>query len=209
MAQGHFITFEGGEGSGKSTQVSLLEEELRRSGHEVVVTREPGGSRGAEEIRDLLVNGEPDRWAPLTEALLLAAARHEHLERTIRPALAQGATVLCDRFYDSSMAYQGYAHDLGPDLIESITKIAVGNSHPDLTLVFDMPVDVGLARAGAREDKEDRYERMGDVFHQRLRAAYKDIAARNAERCVLIDANRSIEDVAQEIWTVVSNRFEL
>lgn len=209
MTQGHFITFEGGEGSGKSTQITMLEEELRRTGHAVVVTREPGGSRGAEEIRDLLVKGDTDRWAPLTEALLLAAARHEHLERTIRPALAQGTIVLCDRFYDSSMAYQGYAHDLGPDLIESITKIAVGDTHPDLTLIFDLPVEIGLARAGARQDEEDRYERMGDVFHQRLRAAYRDIAARNAERCVLIDANRSIEDVTQEIWALVSNRFEL
>jgi dTMP kinase len=140
---------------------------------------------------------------------LLCAARNEHLERTIRPALAAGKMVLCDRFYDSTMAYQGYAHDLGPDLIEKLTEITVGDSTPELTFVFDIPVETGLARAGARKDSEDRYERMGDVFHQRLRAAYKDIAARNPERCVLIDADRSIEEIAEEIWAVTSNRFDL
>lgn len=209
MTQGSFITFEGGEGSGKSTQIETLRKVLEGRGHEVILTREPGGSPGAEEIRALLVTGEPSRWEPLTEALLLASSRHEHVVRTIRPALARGAIVLCDRFYDSSMAYQGYAHGLGTDLIERITDIAVGETRPDLTLIFDMDVEVGLARAKARVDTEDRYEKMGLDFHSKLRAAYADIAAKNPDRCVIVDADQPIEAVGREVLEVITARLSL
>jgi dTMP kinase len=184
VGQGKFISFEGGEGSGKSTQIKRL-------------------------IRELLVTGAPDRWEPLTEALLLASSRHEHVARTIRPALDAGVIVLCDRFYDSSMAYQGYAHGLGRDLIERITDIAVGSTRPNLTLIFDMPVKIGLERAGARGTEEDRYEQMGLAFHQSLKEAYLDIAAREPDRCVIIQADQSIESVEAEILAVLKTRLSI
>ncbi|MEQ8736386.1 MAG: dTMP kinase [Rhodospirillaceae bacterium] len=203
MSAGLFITLEGGEGSGKSTQAKHLKLRLEQAGHAVVQTREPGGSEGAEDIRALLVTGEPDRWDGMTEALLLFAARHDHLERIIKPALKAGKIVLCDRFTDSTMAYQGYGHNLGRETIEKLNAVALDGFGPDLTLILDLPVDTGLSRAMSRGDGEQRYEDMDIAFHQRLRDGFLDIAKREPDRCKVVDASGSEEDVAEKISGVV------
>jgi dTMP kinase len=207
-ARGRFITFEGGEGAGKSTQIRLLADALKGEGLDVVVTREPGGSPGAEAIRKLLVEGEPGRWDGITETLLFAAARHDHVERTIRPALERGAWVLCDRFTDSTIAYQGYGAGIDVDLIRNLSLAATGGITPDLTLILDLPVDVGLKRAASRAGGEDRFERKGDEFHARLRHGFLSIAKAEPGRCAIIDASTSADIVAQEISKVVSVRLK-
>jgi dTMP kinase len=211
-ARGRFITLEGGEGAGKSTQQRLLAAWLRDGGREVVETREPGGSPGAEEIRALLVTGAAGRWDAMTEALLHFAARRDHLEKTVKPALARGAWVVCDRFADSTMAYQGYGHGLGREVVSRLYDIVVGDFRPDLTLVLDLPVDEGLARAGRRNGgqgggAEDRYERMDLAFHQRLRDGFHDIVARDPARCLLIDAAGDESAVAERIRAAVTARL--
>ena len=205
MIHGRFITLEGGEGAGKSTQVLRLAAKLREQGRDVVMTREPGGAPGAEAIRSLLVDGAVDRWDPMTEALLHFAARRNHLETTIKPALAAGKWVISDRFADSTMAYQGIVQGLGRDAVRTLYDLAVGGLAPDLTLVLDLPVDIGLKRAGARGG-EDRYERMGTAFHERLRDAFLEIVRDNPERCVLIDATGSEDEVAGLILNAVEAR---
>jgi dTMP kinase len=207
LASGRFITFEGGEGAGKSTQVKLLAQALAERGRDVVLTREPGGSTGAEEIRKLLVSGEPGRWDGVTEALLHYAARRDHLTRTVWPALAAGRWVVSDRFADSTMAYQGYGHALGREPIERLHAVAVGGFAPDLTLILDLPPKAGVARAHARRDGEDRYERMDLTFHERLRDGFLDIAAREPNRCVVIDASGSVEAVHAAILAQIEARF--
>jgi dTMP kinase len=172
----------------------------------VATTREPGGAPGAEAIRELLVNGAIDRWDPVTEALLHFAARRNHLETFIKPALARGDWVISDRFADSTMAYQGIVQGAGRDVVESLYDIAVGDLEPDLTLVLDMPVDIGLARAGARGGA-DRYERMGRAFHERLRDAFLEIVRDNANRCILIDASGNEDAVAALILQAVESRL--
>jgi len=209
VKQGKFITLEGGEGSGKSTQSRRLVERLKLHGLDVVATREPGGAPGAEEIRNLLVRGDIGRWDPLTETLLHFAARRQHLAETVWPALAASQWVVSDRFADSTMAYQGYAQGVGRDAVERVQAAAIGGFLPDLTLILDLPVDVGLARAGRRTGGEDRYERMGLPFHQRLRDAYLDIAAREPGRCRLIDATQNLDAVAASIWTTIAGHFKL
>lgn len=204
---GRFITFEGGEGTGKTTQIAALRTRLEAAGHAIVQTREPGGSPEAEAIRDLLVTGDTGRWRPATEALLHFAARNEHLERVIRPALEQGSIVLCDRFSDSTMAYQGIVQGLGPDVVTALDALVVGKTRPDLTLVLDLDSKVGLARAGARAGNEDRYERMGEDFHEKLRAAFLKIAKDNPGRCVVIDASGSEAEVGEAIWAAVQERL--
>jgi len=198
-----FITLEGGEGAGKSTQIDHLAEKFRSLGIEPVLTREPEGP-----IRDLLVRGDA-RWAPKSEALLHFAARAEHLEAVVQPALADGQWVICDRFADSTMAYQGYVQGAGPGFVSELYDLVVGSFAPDLTLILDLPVTTGLSRAQARKDGEDRYERMGQTFHESLREAFKEIAKLNPNRCVLIDADQGIDDVAETIWQAVSSRFDL
>lgn len=206
---GLFITFEGGEGAGKSTQVRRLAAALEAQGRQVLQTREPGGSKGAEQIRTLLVTGASDRWSGMTEALLNFAARSDHLARIIRPALQRGDIVLCDRFADSTMAYQGYAQGVGAAAISALTDIVVEDTRPDLTLIMDLPVEAGLARAAARGEGEDRYEKMGQAFHETLRAAFLDIAARAPKRCVVIDATGSEEAIAEQIMAAIKARFQL
>ncbi len=203
MSVGLFITLEGGEGSGKSTQAKHLKRHLERAGHTVVQTREPGGSPGAEDIRALLVTGEPDRWDGMTEALLLFAARRDHVERVIKPALQAGNIVLCDRFTDSTMAYQGYGHDLGRETIEKLNAVALDGFGPDLTLILDLPVETGLSRAMSRGGSEQRYEDMDTAFHQRLRDGFLNIAKREPDRCKIVDASRSEEVVAEKIAAIV------
>lgn len=207
MERGRFITFEGGEGAGKSTQLKLLAEALARAGIEVVTTREPGGSKGAEAIRALLVTGEVDRWDAQTEALLHTAARRDHLVKTVWPALERGAWVVCDRFADSTLAYQGYGHGLTKDFILGLTSLAIGAFTPDLTLILDLPVEEGLKRAGGRGGAEDRYERMDTSFHERLRQGFLDIAGRESDRCAVIDASQSLDGVHQSILAVVKGRL--
>jgi dTMP kinase len=213
MARGSFITLEGGEGAGKSTQVKRLARRLEQSGIETVTTREPGGAPSAEVIRSLLVEGEPGRWRPATEALLHFAARHEHLHATLLPALDRGAWVVCDRFADSTMAYQGYGLGLGRDMIETLYGLAVGDIRPDFTLILDLPVEAGLARAKARmaegNGAEDRYERMDHAFHERLRAAFLDIAKREPARCHVVDAAQDVDAVSDAIWAATRRRFGL
>jgi len=211
--RGRFITLEGGEGAGKSTQLrrlaDSLQDVLHARGVKLVPTREPGGSPGAEEIRGLLVTGETGRWSATTEALLHTAARRDHLERTVWPALEAGNWVLCDRFFDSTMAYQGYGLGLGRDLVESLQTVALGGFRPDLTLILDIEVETGLRRAVARHGGEDRYERMDIGFHQRLRDGFLDIARREPERCAVIDADADLDTVQSRIWDTVATRLGL
>jgi dTMP kinase len=209
MTRGRFITLEGGEGAGKSTQIALLKNALEARDITVLITREPGGSEGGEEIRTLLVNGDTHRWEPLTEALLNYAARHEHLQKVILPALKAGTWVLCDRFADSTMAYQGYGHGMDREIIRRLHRLVVGDVSPDLTLIFDLPVNEGLARAGARGTGEDRFERMGSDFHERLRQGFLEIAQKEPERCVLIDATGDIAAVSMAVAAEVSERLHV
>ena len=207
MARGRFITFEGGEGAGKSTQVALLARALEAAGQAVVVTREPGGAPGAEEIRKLIVEGAPERWDGLTEALLLNAARRQHVVRTIEPALAAGIWVACDRFADSTLAYQGYGHGIDRAALDALRRLAVGPLVPDLTLILDLPVAVGLARARARPGREQRFEAMDTAFHERLRQGFLAIAAAEPQRCIVLDATGAIADVHRAVIAPVASRL--
>ncbi len=207
VARGFFITFEGGEGGGKSTQIHRLSRRLAATGRDLLVTREPGGSPGAEAIRALLVNGETDRWSPVTETLLMNAARRDHIETVIRPALARGATVLCDRFADSTRAYQGAGGGAPAALIDALEAAVLGGLKPDLTLILDLPAEVGLMRASARGGGETRFETKPLEFHNRLRAAFLAIAEREPGRCVLIDASRDEATVAAAVWSWVKSRI--
>jgi len=211
VTRGRFITFEGGEGAGKSTQVRRLVARLQAAGHDVVATREPGGSPGAEAIRNLVLKGDADRWSPATETLLMYGARRDHIERTILPALARGAWVVCDRFADSTRAYQGGAGGVDPAFITALETFVLADVRPDLTLVFDLPVDVGLARAEAfaKADghAETRFESKGVAFHERLRAAFRAIAAAEPDRCTLIDAAQGMDEVEGQVWRAVEGRL--
>jgi len=200
-----FITFEGGEGAGKSTQVKRAAERLRALGREVAETREPGGTAEAEAVRALLVSGDTARWTPQAEALLNYAARDSHLNEVIRPALKRGAVVICDRFMDSTRAYQGYAGGCNMDFIDALEHGIIGPTRPDVTLIFDLDPEVGLARAKARADAkaEDRYERKGLAFHQLLRDGFLDIARKDPARCRLIDASRDVDSVAEQVWRII------
>ncbi|MBP5855596.1 dTMP kinase [Marivibrio halodurans] len=203
---GRLITVEGGEGAGKSTQIKHLATSLELAGRDVRTTREPGGSPGAEAIRALLVSGETDRWDPVSETLLILAARRDHVERVIKPALAAGEWVLCDRFADSTAAYQGAGHGLGRDWVREIGRLTLGDFTPDLTLILDIPVGDGLARAGKRGG-DDRFERMGTGFHDRLRRAFLDIAAEEPVRCAVIDATAEEYVVADAVRKLVADRL--
>jgi len=209
MSPGRFITLEGGEGTGKSTQVRRLGARLRDKGIDVVLTREPGGSPGAEQIRKLVVEGDGARWTPITETLLVYAARADHVARTIGPALAQGQWVISDRFNDSSFAYQGAGRGVPRETIRRIDAVVLDDFQPDLTLVLDLPVAVGLARAGARGGSETRFESLGLEFHERMRQSFLDIARRQGDRCRLIDAAADEDGVAAAIWAAVQKRFDL
>ena len=204
-AGGLFISLEGIDGAGKSTQSRLLAAHLRGLGRDVIETREPGGAAGAEDIRKLLVEGDPDRWSPETEILLFSAARRDHLERTIAPALARGAVVICDRFADSTRVYQGAARGDLRDLVDDIHARVIG-VEPDLTLILDMDPAVALARGLARQSGEDRFEDMGLPFQERLRAGFHALARDFADRCAMVDANQAPEAIAQDIARIVEAR---
>lgn len=207
MARGRFITIEGGEGAGKSTQVPLLVAALERAGITALATREPGGSTGAEAIRRLLLDGPGERWDAVGEALLLNAARRDHVARLIRPALDRGTWVVCDRFADSTFAYQGYGRGLPAADIAALHRVALGTFVPDLTLVLDLPVDIGLARVAARILPADRFERLDRAFHERLREGFLAIAAAEPARCVVIDASGEPDLVHRAIASAVAERL--
>jgi dTMP kinase len=204
---GRFIAFEGGEGAGKSTQVKGLVARLRAAGLEVVQTREPGGSPGAEALRDLLVQGDAGRWSPMSELLMMYAARSDHLEKVIRPALERGAWVISDRFADSSRAYQGAGGGVHPDFIEAVDAAVVAETQPDLVIVMDMPVEAGLRRAQARGDNENRFESKGMAFHERLRQGFLARAAAVPERYRIVDADQGIEPIRDRIWQEILGVF--
>lgn len=205
----HFITLEGGEGAGKSTQGARLKAALEARGQSVCLTREPGGSPGAEEIRKLLVQGEPGRWDALTETLLLFAARADHLAYTIRPALQAGQWVISDRFTDSTYAYQGAGRGLEERTIAAIDASVTQSLKPDLTIILDVPVEQGFSRVSHRGHVETRFERFDRDFHERLRAYFQALAAREPQRCVLIDTTAPPDAVAARIWDAVAKRFDL
>lgn len=208
--RGRFITFEGGEGGGKSTQSKLLLPWLSERGVHAVATREPGGSPGAERIRELLVTGDTGRWTPMTEVLLHYAARQEHIHSVIEPALTAGRWVVCDRFFDSTTAYQGYGHGIALDFIETLRARVVGDKHrPDLTLILDLPAEEGLRRSQSRANTERRYESMPIEFHRRLREGFQVIARQEPERCGMIDALQGIDAVQDQIRAVINKRFGL
>lgn len=204
-----FITFEGGEGAGKSTHARQLSETLAQRGIASILTREPGGSEGAEQIRKLLVEGEPGRWAPLVETLLLFAARADHIGTVIEPALATGKWVICDRFTDSTFAYQGAGRGVSEADIECIDRLIAGSFRPDLTLILDAPVAEAMSRIGSRAHAEDRFEKFDMAFHERLRSYFRELARREPQRCVLIDSSATPEEVSAEILRAVTGRFGL
>lgn len=204
---GRFITLEGGEGAGKSTQIARLKAWLEGSGHRVTATREPGGSPGAEMIRKLLVEGPVERWDGTTEALLHFAARREHLRSTVWPALKRGDWVVSDRFADSTLAYQGHGHGVERRIFEQLYDVAVGAFRPDLTVILDLPVEIGLKRAAARRGSETRYESLPIDFHRRVRAGFLEIAKREPKRCVVIDATGEIDTIAKAITDAVKERL--
>jgi dTMP kinase len=208
--RGFFLTLEGVDGVGKSTQARMLVQRLRSLGREVVETREPGGAPGAEEIRRLLVGGDPERWSPETEILLFTAARRDHVERVIEPALSREAVVICDRFVDSTRAYQGAGAPERRVLVDQLHALAI-RLDPDLTLIFDMDPGVALERARSRISviDEDRFEKMGQEFQARLRAEFLAIAAAEPARCALIDATRPAEAVAAQVWAAAAPRLGL
>ncbi|MFT3726789.1 MAG: dTMP kinase [Terricaulis sp.] len=204
MAHGRFITLEGGEGTGKSTLARSLSEALKD--HEIVLTREPGGSAGADAIRALLVQGDANRWSALEEALLFATARRNHLQQTILPALARGAWVICDRYYDSTRAYQVAAGGLSPAVLDQLTELIEAPA-PDLTLMLDLDADLGLARSCGAHVGEDRFERKGAGFHARVRDEFRAIAAREPQRCVVVDAAQSPESVLAAALAAIKARL--
>lgn len=207
--RGRFITLEGGEGAGKSTHIRLLADWLGAQGREVVITREPGGTDGAEAIRRLIVEGAVDRWDAVTETLLLNAARHDHVTRLIEPALARGAWVLCDRYVDSTLVYQGTAKGMALETLLQLHSLATGPLWPDLTLVLDLPPAIGLARAASRHGAETRFEAHDVGFHEALRRGFLDLAQRFADRCAVVDASAPVEAVSAAIEAIVRERLSL
>lgn len=203
---GKFITFEGGEGTGKSTQTVLLADYLNDQGHKVLLTREPGGSDGAELIRALLVSGDIGRWSPMTEVLLLYAARAEHWNSVIEPALKRGEWVICDRFADSTLAYQGYGHGVDRVFINKLYASVIGTDQPDWTFVFDLDPEIGVQRALKRHTSENRFEHMDMQYHNRVRAGFLKIAHQNTQRCHIIDANQSVYAIHKEIANIVTKK---
>jgi len=209
LARGLFVTFEGGEGAGKSTQIVRLAEALRAEGRDVLVTREPGGSPGAEAVRHVLLSGAAETFGPAMEAILFAAARSDHVEQVIRPAVEKGMIVLCDRFLDSSRVYQGVTGNLDAGFMRALEAVAINGMMPDLTVILDLDPALGLARAAARRGNEtaDRFEKETLGIHERRRRGFLDIAAREPERCVVVDASAPADRVAADIERAVRARL--
>ena len=207
ITRGRFITLEGGEGAGKSTQAARLESRLRARGFESVLTREPGGSPLAEQIRSAILSGAIAPLGPAAEAVMFSAARIDHLRHTIRPALEAGKWVICDRFSDSTRAYQGALGNLDPRFLRELERVTVGPTRPDLTIVVDVPAELGLARARARSAFVDRFEAEGLAFHEALRSAFLDIAGEEPRRCAVVDGTGDADAVSDSIWGIVCGRL--
>ena len=207
MARGLFVTLEGGEGAGKSTLARALDRALSGEGHSVILTREPGGTAGAEQIRDLLVSGDADRWSPMTEALLFYAARVDHVEKVVRPAIAEGGIVISDRFADSTTAYQGAAGGVAADRLTQLHALALGDFQPDLTLLIDLPPETGLARTRGRDGREARFESKARAFHERLRAAFRALADAEPERFLVIDGELPPDAIAEQALAAIRDRL--
>ncbi len=213
---GFFITLEGGEGAGKTTQINRLSEALAKSGRKVVTTREPGGTAEGEKIRNLLVQRDGGNWTPMAECLMFCAARVMHVNKVIRPALEEGRIVICDRFTDTTRAYQGYGHGLDLDKIEKLNEMTLGGFAPDLTFILDIDPAEGLQRSGRRlasealgvKQSEDKYENLDFAFHEKLRAGFLDIAKKEPERCVVIDARQSAEEIEAQIMAAVKEKID-
>lgn len=207
--QGLFVTFEGGEGAGKSTQIRLLADRLRRMGVDVLTTREPGGSPGGEAVRHLLLSGAAEEYGTRVEAVLFAAARNDHVEEIIRPALASGAVVLCDRFLDSTRVYQGITGNLEPAFIQNLERVAVNGVMPDCTIILDLPASEGLKRARSRAEAQpqaaapDRFEKEELDTHEKRREAFLDIADQEPLRCRVVDASNAPEVIAEKVFSIV------
>jgi dTMP kinase len=210
LARGFFITFEGGEGAGKSTQIDALAERLRSKGFDVVVTREPGGSQGAEALRHVILSGAAEPYGPAMEAILFAAARSDHVEQLVRPAIARGAIVLCDRFIDSSRVYQGITGHLPPSFMVSLERVTVNGMMPDLTFILDIDPTEGLRRATQRRGTgiADRFEKEALAIHRKRRKAFLDIARKEPERCVVVDAYDTPQRIGSRIAETVQTRLE-
>lgn len=208
---GQFITFEGGEGAGKTTQAKMLADALDKVGVETILTREPGGTFGAESIRKLVLEGTDDRWSGMTELLLMYAARLDHVEKLIKPALERGAWVICDRFSDSSLAYQGYARDLGAERVKAVHDVVMEGFNPDLTLVFDMDVYLSLKRVETRAAQDDevlsRFDKAGQAFHITIREAFLDIAKTEPDRVKVVDADGSRQAVHSRILNALTAKY--
>ncbi|MEW7008281.1 MULTISPECIES: dTMP kinase [unclassified Lentilitoribacter] len=206
LKRGRFITFEGGEGAGKSTQIKLLAEKLKKIGHDVVVTREPGGSVGAEAARHVLLSGAAEEFGVRMEAFLFAAARSDHVEEVIRPAVKAGRVVLCDRFADSTRIYQGVTGNIEANLLESLERVAVNNMYPDMTLIIDVPAEVGMRRAKERSGTGgtlDRFEREEMATHEMRREGFLDLAKEDPVRCRIIDGDRDVNAIFQDVFETV------
>ena len=204
---GKFITFEGGEGAGKSTQATLLAERLKAAGRTVVVTREPGGSPKAEQIREALLSGKVREFGPLAEAVLFSVARQDHIDNVIGDALAKGRWVISDRFHDSTRAYQGSGGGVPPAVLSALERLTLNGLRPHLTIVLDIPVEQGLARASRRQTGPDRFESQDVAQHEKIRQAFLDIAQEDPRRCIIIDASKPEALVAEDIWEAVAERL--
>ena len=208
---GRFISLEGGEGAGKSTQANKLKRYLESKGKDVVLTREPGGSLGAEELRNLLVSGEEDRWDPISETLILYAARREHWVKIIQPSLCKGSWVISDRFSDSTTVYQGFGKGVNRNLIKELHTLTLGEIYPDLTFFLDLPAELGLKRSSRRDKKTEtldiRFENMNLAFHEQLRKGFKTLSVDNPDRVISINAQESCKTVTTNIINVVNNVF--
>ena len=205
---GKLITFEGGEGTGKTTQIDALTSKLKKIlSKNIISTREPGGTEAGEKIRSILVESSKKSLDPNTELMLICAARHEHINKIILPALNKGKWVCCDRFIDSTIAYQGFGHQLGKDIINKINNIFSFKCIPDLTFIFDIDPYKGIKRTEKRQNSEDRFEKMDISFHERVRLGFLDIAKNNSERCIVIDAELEINDIAEKVWKIILDKF--
>ena len=209
MPRGRLVTIEGGEGVGKTTQVELLVAALGRARIPARATREPGGSPGGEAIRRLFLEGDGERWDALSEALLLFAARRDHVTRLIAPSLARGIWVVSDRFADSTLAYQGYGGGVALEDLAKLHRLALGRFVPDLTVILDLPAEIGLARAAARASVDNRFERLDRAFHERLRQGFRQIAAENRARCVVIDGSSDPQIVHRAVLGAVEGRLRV
>ncbi len=206
MLNKRFITFEGGEGSGKSTQIKILKNRLSKR-HKVIITREPGGTKEAELIRNLLVKGKSNKWSGTTEVLLNFTARKDHVDKIILPSLKKNMWVLCDRFFDSTLAYQGYGRNVSEDLIKNLNRSLINNLKPKITFLFDIDPKVGLKRSKKRNNNELRYENMPLSYHKKIRNAYLDIAKKNKKRIKIIDASIDEDSISEIIWSFVQKEL--